>query len=118
MQPSDPFPIDRCSPRLKTAILAEFDGRSPTFQDILSVSPKQWMTVPGIGPSLLKELENITHSQPLVPQDDPSPKPDDAELIARLERFQRDLKRLQRDIQALLGEAPLREADASGSDLH
>ena len=117
MQPSDPFPIDRCSPRLKTAILAEFDGRSPTFQDILSVSPKQWMTVPGIGPSLLRELESITHDQSFVPQGDDSPKPDDNELMARLERFQRDLESLQHDLQVLLGEAPLREADANGSDL-
>ncbi len=117
MQPSDPFPIERCSPRLRTAILAEFNGRSPTFQDILSIPLKQWLSVPGMGRRLLSELESLMHSQPSVPQSDPSPTPED-ELIARIERFQRDLRQLQRDIQELLGKAPSRNTDANGSDLH
>ena len=120
MQPSDPFPIERCSPRLRTAILAEFDGRSPTYQDILAIPLQQWLTVPGMGRRLLSELEGLIHSQPPMPQGDPSPDPDE-ELIARMERFQRDLRSLQHDIQVLLGEAPSREADpngSNGSDLH
>ncbi len=117
MQPSDPFPVERCSPRLQKAILAEFNGRSPTFQDILRIPLEQWLTVPGMGQRLLRELEALIHSQPSVPQEASSPNPDD-ELIARLERFQRDLKRLQHDIQRLLGKAPSREADANGSDFH
>jgi len=125
MQPNDPFPIERCSPRLKTAILAEFDGRSPTYQDILSISPKEWMSVPGIGPSLLKELQSILQNPPVVAQGasatnitDPEENPIDADLIERLERLQRDLKKLRDDIQGLLNEAPLRKTDTNGSDLH
>jgi hypothetical protein len=125
MLPSDPFPIERCSPRLKTAIMAEFEGRSPTFQDILNISPKEWMSVPGIGPSLLKELESLLQNPPVVAQEGSStniPDPDanrkDADLIARLEQLQRDLKRLQHDIQVLLGEAPSRKAGTTSSDLH
>jgi hypothetical protein len=118
MQPTDPFPIERCSLRLQKAILAEFNGRSPTYQDILSIPAEEWMRMPGIGPALLREMQNITHSHPVVPPGVPSPKPDDADLIARLERFQRDLEQLQRDIQMLLGEAPSGKADANGSDLH
>ena len=115
MQPSDPFPIERCSPRLRTAILAEFNGRSPTYQDILAIPLQQWLTVPGMGRRLLSELEGLIHSEPSVPQGDPSPDPDE-ELIARMERFQRDLRSLQHDIQVLLGEAPSRDADTDGSD--
>ncbi len=73
-----------------------------------------------MGPRLLSELEGLIHSQPSVPQGDPSAKPDD-ELFARMERFQRDLRSLQHDLQVLLGEAPSREADpggSNGSDLH
>ena len=71
-----------------------------------------------MGRRLLSELESLIHSQPSVPQEGPSPQSDDADLIARLERFQRDLRQLQHDIQMLLGKAPSRKADANGSDLH
>ena len=100
--------------------MAEFNGRTPTYQDILGIPLQQWLTVLGIGRTLLSELEGLMHSQPSVPQGDPSAKPDD-DLITRIERFQRDLRSLQHDIQVLLGEAPSQEADpggSNGSDLH
>ena len=118
MQPSDLFPIDRCSSRLKTAILGEFNGRSPTFQDILSLSPKEWMTVPGMGPALLRELHSIVQNPSAATEVDSFETRQDADLMARLERFQRDLERLQHDLRVLLGEAPSRKADANGSDAH
>ena len=118
MQPNDPFPIERCSSRLKTAILAEFNGRSPTYQDILSLSPKELMTVPGMGPALLRELHRIVQNPSAVAEVASFETREDADLMARLERFQEDLKRLQHDLRLLLGEAPLRKADANGSDAH
>jgi hypothetical protein len=118
MQPSDPFPIERCSPRLKTAILAEFEGRSPTYQDILSLSPKEWMGAPGMGPALLRELHSIVQNPSAVAEVDSFETREDADLMARLERFQEDLKRLQHDLQELLRKAPSRKADANGSDAH
>src|SRR5215204_507186 len=102
MQPADPFPLERCSSRLKAAILEEFNGRSPTYQDILSLSPKEWMTVPGMGPARLRELEGILQNPSAVAQGEPFETREDSDLIARLKRFQRDLKRLQHDIGALL----------------
>jgi hypothetical protein len=116
MEPSDLFPIEQCSPRLKTAILAEFDGRSPTFQDILSLSPKQWMTVPGIGPSLLKELESITQNPSVIVRDDPSANATQLDLINRLEHLQSDLKKLRDDIESLMSEIPSEQESHDGSD--
>jgi hypothetical protein len=118
MEPSDPFPIERCSPRLRTAILAEFNGRSPTYQDILSISPKEWMTVPGMGPALLRELHSIVQNPSAVAEVASFETREDADLMARLERFQRDLEKLQHDLRELLGQAPSRKADANGSDAH
>ena len=118
MQPADPFPLERCSSRLKTAILGEFNGRSPTYQDILSLSPKEWMTVPSMGPTLLRELDSIVQNPSAMAEVDFFETREHADLMARLERFQRDLRRLQHDIRALLGEAPSGKADANGSDLH
>jgi len=125
MEPGDLFPIERCSKRLKAAILAEFNGLAPTYQEILRIPLKEWMTVPGIGPSLLKELQSILHNPSIVGRDDSSmnsadagAKPIEPDLIARLERLQRDLKKLQDDIQALMSEGPTKQDAANGSDLH
>jgi hypothetical protein len=118
MEPSDPFPIERCSSRLKTAILAEFNGRSPTYQDILNLSPKEWMSVPGMGPALLRELHSIVQNPSAVAEVASFETREDADLMARLERFQEDLKRLQHDLRELLSEAPSSKADANGSDAH
>jgi hypothetical protein len=65
MQPSDPFPVERCSPRLQKAILAEFNGRSPTFQDILRIPLEQWLTVPGMGQRAAEGTGN-PHPQPAL----------------------------------------------------
>jgi hypothetical protein len=118
MQPTDPFPIERCSPRLRAAILAEFDGRSPTFQDILSISPKRWLTVPGMGATLLKELESILQNPPAVAQGELAANPNDPDLLARLERLQGDLEKLRDDVQVLLGDVPSGKANTNGSDVH
>ena len=110
MQPTDPFPIKHCSPRLKAVLLAEFHGRSPTFSAILSVPLKKWRTVPGIGPTLLHELEGILQSVPVEAQAEALPNPADADLLARIERLQRDLARLKHDVQILMSQDASRRA--------
>src|SRR4028119_2134195 len=91
MQPSDPFPAERCSSRLKTAILAEFNGRSPTYQDILNLSPKEWMSVPGMGPALLRELHSIVQNP--VAEVVSFETREDADVLGRAERYNEEKKK-------------------------
>ncbi len=102
MGPNDSFPIERCSSRLRTAVLTEFNQRCPTFQDILSIPPKTWMTVPGMGVTLLHELEGILQSEHVMTEAASSPTVNDADLLARIERLGRDLRRLKQDVQVLI----------------
>jgi hypothetical protein len=111
MQPTDPFPVERCSPRLKAVLLAEFHGRSPTFRAILSVPLKKWRTVPGIGPTLLHELEGILQSVPVGAEPASVPNAADAHLLARIERLQRDLARLKQDVQLLMSQGSSRRSE-------
>jgi hypothetical protein len=118
MQPDDPFPLDRCSGRLKAAILAEFQGRCPTFQEMFSVPPKVWLTVPGIGEASLRELEAIMGIYQDQTKSPTAPRMSDAELLARLERLQRDLERLRHDIQTRTGNVSKKRPGSDRSDHH
>ena len=98
--------------------LVQNPGQVTTYQDILNLSPKEWMSVPGMGPALLRELHSIVQNPSAVAEVDSFETREDADLMARLERFQEDLKRLQHDLRKLLGEAPSRKSTTNGSDAH
>ena len=114
----DPFPIEGCSRRLRNAILGEFQGRCPTFQEVFSIPGKQWLKVPGMGQTLLTELEAIMQNRLEQTKGQASAHMTDAELIARLERLQRDLKRLCREVQSRLDNASKGRLKPSGSNHH
>jgi hypothetical protein len=118
MQPDDPFPIERCSGRLKAAILAEFQGRCPTVQEMFSIPPKKWLTVPGIGEASLRELEAIMGIYQDQTKSPAAPRMSDAELLARLERLQRDLERLRHDIQTRTGNVSKKRPGSDRSNHH
>jgi hypothetical protein len=118
MQPDDPFPLERCSGRLKAAVLAEFQGRCPTFQEMFSIPSKEWLTVPGIGEASLRELEAIMGMYQDQAKRPASPRMSDAELLIRLERLQRDLERLRHEIQTRLGNVPQKQSGPDKSNHH
>jgi hypothetical protein len=98
----DPFPIEKCSGRVRGAILAEFQGRCPTIREVASISDAQWLTVPNIGPTTLEELRSI--AQPLSNRED-SPataQMPDHEIMSRLNRLQRELNTLIGEIRTRL----------------
>ena len=105
MRLDNPFPIDGCSPRLRNVILGEFQGRCPTLQEVFSISAKQWLKVPGVGQTLLTELEAIMQNRLEQTKGQASVQMTDAEVIARLELLQRDLKRLCHEVQTRLDNA-------------
>jgi hypothetical protein len=55
-----PFPIDQCRARVRNVILAEFQGRTPTLRKVISISDREWLKMPGMGPGNLEELRRIT----------------------------------------------------------
>jgi hypothetical protein len=118
MQPDDPFPIERCSRHLKAAVLAEFRGRCPTFQEMFSITPKKWLTVPGIGEASLRELGAIMGIYQDPMKSPAAPRMSDAELLARLERLQRDLEQLRRDIQPRTDNVSRKQSGRDKSDHH
>ena len=96
----DPFPIEKCSGRVRGAILAEFQGRCPTIREVASISDAQWLTVPNIGPTTLEELRSMTHAAPNGESSlNPAGMPD-GELLSRLNRLQRELNIIVGEIRA------------------
>ncbi|WP_114945600.1 hypothetical protein [Microvirga calopogonii] len=98
----DPFPIEKCSGRVRGAILAEFKGRCPTIREVASISDAQWLTVPNIGPTTLEELRSMTHSAPNGEERPNTTGMPDGELLSRLNRLQRELNIIVGEIRARL----------------
>lgn len=118
MYPNDPFPIENCSQRLRKAILAEFRGRSPTLEEVSSIPSKQWLKVPGMGETMLMELEAIMRSQLDQTTGPASVQMTDADLMARLERLQRDLKRFRRDLLVRMSDPQPNGDNPDSTNLH
>jgi hypothetical protein len=96
----DPFPIDKCSGRVRGAVLAEFQGRCPTIREVASISDAQWLTVPNIGPTTLEEIRRFIAETPVEERLQSMPSMDDGELLSRLQRLQRELNIITSAIKA------------------
>jgi len=96
----DPFPIEKCSGRVRGAILTEFHGRCPTIREVASISDAQWLTVPNIGPTTLEELRSMATPVPDGEVPSPASGIPDGELLSRLNRLQRELNILVSEIRA------------------
>src|SRR5690606_6831807 len=87
----DPFPIEKCSGRVRGAVLAEFQGRCPTIREVASISDAQWLTVPNIGPTTLEEIRRYVSQSPAEQRHPNLPVMEDGEILSRLSRVQREL---------------------------
>jgi hypothetical protein len=96
----DPFPIEKCSGRVRGAVLAEFHGRCPTIREVASISDAQWLTVPNIGPTTLEELRTVAHVLPEEREAQPQSGMPDSELLSRLNRLQRELNVVAGEIRS------------------
>jgi hypothetical protein len=96
----DPFPIEKCSGRVRGAILAEFHGRCPTIREVASISDAQWLTVPNIGRTTLDELRSMTLDVPNGQERQPASGMADNELLSRLTRLQRELNLVVSEIRS------------------
>ena len=101
----DPFPIDKCSGRVRGAILAEFDGRCPTIREVASISDAQWLTVPNIGPTTLEELRSLALNSPDMEDPDDLAGMKDGELLSRINRLQRELNVVVGEIRSRIAPA-------------
>jgi hypothetical protein len=96
----DPFPIEKCSGRVRGAVLAEFQGRCPTIREVASISDAQWLTVPNIGPTTLEEIRRFIAETPVEERLQSLPTMGDGELLSRLQRVQRELNIIAAAIKA------------------
>jgi len=101
----DPFPLEKCSGRVRGAVLAEFQGRCPTIREVASISDAQWLTVPNIGPTTLEEIRRYIGEAPAEQRLQNLPSMDDGELLSRLNRVQRELNVIATAIRARVGSA-------------
>lgn len=101
----DPFPIEKCSGRVRGAVLAEFQGRCPTIREVASISDAQWLTVPNIGPTTLEEIRRYIGEAPVEERLSNLPTMEDGELLSRLNRVQRELSLIASAIRTRIAAA-------------
>jgi hypothetical protein len=106
--PDMPFPIDRCSKRVATALLREFDGRIPTVTEVLAYRDNDWLGTPGFGRKALDEIKEIKTTLDPAPPIVYRPKISDAELLLHLNS-------LVQDMEAIIGKISQRSGNPSGN---
>jgi hypothetical protein len=113
--PQDEFlPLEAIPPRVRRALLHEFQGRHPTVQEVAQISDRRWLATPDIGPSTLENIHSVLHPQPCQ-SDSTSRAMDDAELLTRLEAIQDDLQRIQHLLAARDGRRRVRTNPVQGN---
>lgn len=103
---------------MRAAILSEFQGRPPTLHDVASIPPQQWLKVPGVGQTLLTELEAVVGAHQGWMKSNIPAGSTDAEMLDQLERLQRDLERLRRELRTLIDNIRRKQSNPDSSDGH
>jgi hypothetical protein len=107
MHQDETFPLAIIPPRVRRAILREFQGRWPTVQEVAQIPDRHWLATPDIGPSSLETIHSVL--RPRSSQSDASPcQLSDAELLDRLEFIQEELRLIQRTLKTEIRKASRR----------
>ena len=102
MQQDEFFPLNAIPPRVRRAILYEFQGRQPTVQEVSQISDRHWLATPDIGPSTLEKIHSVLRPESCQ-REGSSPEMTDAELLNRLEFIQEELKRIRSILEERIG---------------
>ncbi|WP_201864158.1 hypothetical protein [Microvirga soli] len=86
--------------------MGEFNGRCPSVREVDEIPDKHWLTAPGMGPTSLQIIRNITNAaRQQEVSEIASPRLSDAELLRRLEGLQEDLRWLEAQLKARMPKA-------------
>jgi hypothetical protein len=120
MHDDELFPLNAVPSQVGRAIVREFEGRCPSIREVERISDRQWLAVPGIGPTVLECIRQVTEGQ-LRRTDRPSSSGlTDAELLERLRSIQAELGsisqllRRRADTNAIRPVRPSAVAERSG----
>jgi hypothetical protein len=116
MHLNDLFPVERCSARVKAAILSEFNGRRPTVRDVLNISDAKWLSLPGVGRVTLMQLQHVIQGVLSKSKERPLETWTDTALLSRRVRLRHDIERLRSDLQAITSELLLRGTSLETKD--
>ena len=116
MQLDDPFPLEELPFRISQTIRAEFEGRHPSIREVASLPDSHWLTLPGIGPSVLAWMRALTRGARRKARLPSLAGMSDAELQAELDRLIDQRTAINNQIKEVRAELRLRfEANRTSS---
>src|SRR3712207_1309321 len=95
MRLDEPFPLDAVPPRLRNAILREFQGRFPSIEEVAQIPDRQWLSTPDVGERSVGLIHEITDTARQQVARSLGAKLTDPELLERFERLQKELRWLE-----------------------
>jgi hypothetical protein len=95
MRSDVPFPLEAVPPRLRNAILKEFQGRCPSIEEVARVPDKQWLSTPDVGRKSMEIIHDITDRARPQTTHPVGARMTDAELLGRLEWLQNEIRWLR-----------------------
>jgi hypothetical protein len=100
-----PFPLHSLPTSARRAVLDAFNGRWPNIQEVAQIPDAHWLATPGIGQASLERLHSILLDELCQTHTSSQAAMTDAELLARLEQLQEELRLLGDQLRAKLPKA-------------
>ncbi len=107
MNLDDPFPLELVSPRVRTAILREFQDRHPSIREMTRISNKDWLATPGIGETALEDIRSVVDDRLSREESSSSTVMSDAELLKCFANVQNELKQIRTIIRDRMTNVPV-----------